>query len=52
MLYVYLTIQFAGLFPPNTIQFSLTEIQFPLTEIQYPLSEIQFTIYRKSISSY
>ena len=30
-------IQFAGLFPPNEIQFPLTEIQFPLTENQFPL---------------
>ena len=46
---LYITIPFAGLFPPNENQFPLTEIQFLLTEnqflltlIQFPLTEIQF----------
>ena len=40
----FLSIPFAGLFPPSEIQFPLTENQFPLTEIQFPLTENQFPL--------
>ena len=41
---VALTIPFAGLFPPNEIQFPLAENQFPLNEIQFPITESQFPL--------
>ena len=36
------SIPFAGLFPPNEIQFPLTENKFPSTENQFPPNENQF----------
>ena len=36
------SIPFAGLFPPNEIQFPLTENKYPSTENQFPPNENQF----------